>query len=213
MENRGLMKDTDMKTMSLIRTVEWTLLTTIGLAGGLVAGLLVGMPLGQIANAMVVTAAVTCLAGGVLGSSQAVGLRGRLRNPFWWILATIIGIGIGLAAGVVVVEQVGIFTMGNRPNIAHLNAVMRAASLVAVGFIGGTFLGVAQWLVLRVQMPQVKYWVLASGCALAIAFSASSLLVDLAGFRIASASGGIMFVLLSGATFGVMTSWPLRDVA
>lgn len=189
---------------------QWTLLTTLGLAGGLVAGVLLGMPLGQIANAMVVTAAVTCLVGGVLGSSQAVGLRRRLRNPFWWILATIIGVGFGLAAGVVVVEQVGILTTGSRPNIAQLNTVMRASSFVAVGFIAGTFLGIAQWLVLRIQMPQVKYWVLASGLALAVAFSASSLLVDLAGFRIASASGGVMFVLLSGVTFGIMTSWPLR---
>jgi hypothetical protein len=203
-----------MKNVSLIRTVEWIFLTTVGLAGGIIAGLLLGMPLGQkIANAMVTTAAVTCIVGGVLGSSQAIGLRRRLRNPLWWIVATIIGTGIGLAAGVVAVEQVGILTTGNRPNIAHLNAVMRAASLVAVGLIAGTFLGVAQWLVLRVQIPQVKYWVLASGCALATAFSASSLLVDLAGFRIASASGGISFVLLSGAAFGLMTSWPLRDHA
>jgi hypothetical protein len=162
---------------------------------------------------MITTGAVTCVVGGVLGSSQAIALRGRLRSPLWWIVATIIGAGIGLAAGVVVVEQVGIFATGNRPNIAQLNAVVRAASLVGVGLIAGIFLGVAQWLVLRVQIPQVKYWVLASGCALATAFSASSLLVDLAGFRIASASGGMTFVLLSGAAFGLMTSWPLRDDA
>lgn len=80
-------------------------MTTVGLAGGLVAGLLIGMPLGEIVNAMIVTAAVTCTVGGVLGGMQAVGLRRTLRKPLWWIVATIAGIGLGLALGVVIVEQ------------------------------------------------------------------------------------------------------------
>lgn len=202
-----------MKRSDMRKTIEWTSLTTVGLGGGLVTGLLMGMPLGQIVNAMVVTAAVTCLVGGVLGSLQAVGLRRMLSRPLWWVLATIIGIGVGLAAGVVLVEQVGILTTGNRLNIARLSPVARAASFVTVGLVAGTILGFAQWLVFQFQMPQVRHWVSASGIALAVAFSSSSLLVDLSGVRIASVAGVGLFVLASGVVFGVLTSWPLRRAA
>jgi hypothetical protein len=192
------------------RIAEWTALTTIGLAGGLVAGLLVGMPLSQIANAMIVTGAVTGVVGGVLGSFQAIGLRRILDRPFWWIAATTAGLGSGLAAGVVLVEQVGIFITGNRPHLAQLSTSMRALSFVAVGLVAGTLLGVLQTFVIRRQIPSIRNWILVTAVALAIAFSASSLAVDLSGIRFASAAGAITFLLLSSMTFGIMTSWPLR---
>ena len=157
---------------------KWTLLTTLGLAGGLVAGVLLGMPVGQIANAMIATAFVTCVVGSVLGTVQAMGLREMLRRPVWWIAATTVGTGIGLAAGVVMVEQIGILVTGNRLNVAHLSSLSRAVSFIAIGLVCGTFLGIFQWLVLRVQMPKVRYWVPATALALAVAFSGSSILVE-----------------------------------
>ena len=117
-------------TFRRIKIAEWTSLTTLGLAGGLVAGILVGMPLGQVVNAMIVTAVVTCLVGAVLGSVQAISLRSLLPKPLWWILATIVGLGIGLAAGVAAVEQVGILMTGERPHLVQLSAPMRALSFV-----------------------------------------------------------------------------------
>jgi hypothetical protein len=190
-----------------MRVAEWTLLTAVGLAGGLIAGLLVGMPLGQIVNAMIVTAAVTCLAGGVLGGAQAIGLRRILRRPLWWILATTVGIGVGLAAGVVLVEQAGILATGKRPNVAQLGAGMRAVSFVALGLVAGAILGVAQWIVLR-----IRHWIIASATGLAAAFAGSSLLVDAAGLRLASLAGVTTFVVLSGAAYGLLTSWPLATL-
>ena len=192
---------------------QWTLLTAMGLAGGLVGGLLLGMPLGSILNAMVLTALVTCFVGCVLGSFQAFGLRRMLSRPGWWILATTVGIGAGLAAGVVFVEQIGILSTGSRPNIARLTPGMRAASFVGIGLIAGTVLGLAQWLVLRHAMRRMGRWVPASGAALAVALSASSMLVDLTGLRIASASGLGAFVLAAGLGFGLLTSWPWRRAA
>ena len=188
---------------------KWTLLTTLGLAGGLVAGVLLGMPVGEIANAMITTAFVTCAVGSVLGTVQAMGLRKMLRQPRWWIAATTIGTGIGLAAGVVTVEQIGIFTTGNRLNVAHLNSLWRAVSFIAIGLICGTFLGAFQWLVLRIQMPRVKHWVPATAIALAVALSGGSILVDLTATRMFSATGAFIFLLCAGASFGFLTSWPL----
>ena len=132
-----------------VTAMNWTGLTTLGLAGGLIGGLLVGMPLGELVNAMVTTAAVTCFVGGVLGSFQAFGLRPVLRRPLWWVLGTVAGLGIGLAAGVVVVEQLGTLMTGARPNIGRLGPFTRAISFVTLGSVAGTVLGVAQWLVLR----------------------------------------------------------------
>ena len=189
---------------------KWTVLTTLGLAGGLVAGVLLGMPVGEIANAMIATAFVTCAVGSVLGTVQAMGLRKMLRRSGWWIVATTIGIGIGLAAGVVVVEQIGIFMTGNRLNVAHLSSLWRALSFITIGLVCGTFLGVFQWLVLRIQMPQVRHWVPVTAIALAVAFSGSSILVDVTGTRIFSPTGALIFLLGAGASFGFLTSWPLR---
>jgi hypothetical protein len=194
-----------------MRAAVWTALTTLGLAGGIVAGLLLDNPLGEIVNAMIVTAAVTCTVGGVLGGAQSVGLRGMLRKPLWWIVATIAGIGIGLALGVVIVEQVGIAATGVRPNLARISSAMRALSFVTVGLVAGTVLGLAQWVVLRAQSAGIRHWIPASGLGLAVALTASSLLVDASGLRFASAAGGATFVLASGLVFGLLTSWPLAS--
>ena len=119
--------------------IQWTTFTALGLATGLVGGVLLGMPLAQIVNAMIVTAAVT--------------------------------------------------------------------------FVAGTILGIAQALVLRRQLPEVKRWIPATAVALAIALSASSLAVDLSGMRVATGMGAAVFVVLSGIAFGALTSAPLRRTA
>jgi hypothetical protein len=197
--------------MSRISTIRWTSLTAAGLAVGLIGGVLLGMPLGKIVNAMIVTAAVTCAAGAILGSFQAVGLRRLLRRPLWWIAATVVGLGVGLAVAVVTVEQSGILITGHRPQLAHLSAPVRAISFVVLGLVAGAILGTAQWIVIRRQMPAVKHWVPSTAIGLAVALSASSLVVDLSGIGVASALGAIAFVALAGLAFGALTSRPLRS--
>lgn len=188
----------------------WTALTTAGLAGGLVAGLLLGMALEDLVNAMIVTAAVTCCVGAVLGTSQAFGLRGLLRAPIWWVPATLVGVGVGLAAGVVLVEQLGILLTGTRPNIARIGPAARGLSMLVVGLITGACMGAAQTFVLRRQAAHVRHWLAITSVGMAVAFGFSSLLVDLSRMKFASLGGVIAFVILSGITFGVLTSRPFR---
>jgi hypothetical protein len=76
--------------------------------------------------------------------------------------------------------------------------------------VAGTLLGGAQSLVFRRQTPRIKNWVPATAVGLAVAFSASSLAVDLSGVPFASAGGVILFLLLSGISFGAVTNWPLH---
>jgi hypothetical protein len=188
-------------------TGQWILLTTIGLAGGLLVGLLIGMPLGKIVGAMLITAITTCLVGAVMGSMQAVCLRRLLARPIWWIVATTIGTGVGLALGVVALEQTVILVTGQRPNVAQLSSPARAVSFVVLGFVAGLALGIAQSLVFR-----IRYWIPTSAFALTMAFALSSLLVDASGLRIASVAGLTIFVIASGLSFGTFTSWPLRSI-
>jgi hypothetical protein len=96
-----------------------------------------------------------------------------------------------------------------RHGVEDLSAPMRALSFLALGLVSGTFLGIAQWLVLRRQASGVKYWVPTIAVALAVAFCMSSLLTDLSGLRSATAPGLVTFVLASGLAFGALSSWPL----
>ena len=191
----------------------WTLLTTVGLAGGLVGGLFVGMSLGELVNAMIVTAAVTCAVGGGLGVTQAVALRRRMKQPLLWIVATAVGMGVGLGGGVVIVEQVGILLNGVRPNIVRLSAPVRALSFVTIGLVAGMAAGWAQTLVLKRSGMRVSHWVLACSAGLAAALSASSLVVDFIGFRIGSVTGFLVFVLAVGVIFGALTARPVQHAA
>ena len=188
--------------------LKWTLLTTVGLAGGIVAGLLIGQSLGQFVGAMIVTAVTTLLVGGVLGGMQAVYLRQLAVRPVWWIAATIVGLGVGLAVGVVVIEQVGTLMLGHRPNVAQLTPMWRAISFLVLGLVSGSFLGISQAIVLRRQSPGIRRWVPTTALALAVAFTASSLLVEVVG-GIRSPVGLITFVIASGLAFGAFTSRPL----
>jgi len=197
----------------MFNTAKWTLLTTIGLAGGIVAALLVGKPLDQLVGAMVVTAILTCLVGAVLGGMQAVYLRQLLARPIWWVVATVAGVGIGLAVGVVLIEQVGTLISGHRPHIVRVTPALRALSFAVLGLISGMILGFSQWLVLRRQRPTIQRWIPTTAFALALAFPASSLIVDAFAGGIASPVGLITFVLASGLAFGALTSRPLRHAA
>jgi hypothetical protein len=192
------------KTFSVISATQWTLLTTVGLAGGMLTALVVGKPIGKIVGPMLVTAVVTAIVGAVLGSLQSVWLRRMPARPIWWIAATTGGVGIGLASGVVLVEQVGTLLTGQRPNVVHLSTTGRALSFFAVGLVTGAFLGAAQWLVLR-----VPHWTVVSALGMASAFAAGSLVVDAALGGIGSPAGVITFVVISGVLFGACTSWPL----
>jgi hypothetical protein len=194
----------------MLNMTQWNLLTTIGLAGGIVAALLVGKPLDQLVGAMIVTAILTCLVGAFLGGMQAVYLRQLLARPIWWVVATVAGMGIGLAVGAVLVEQVGTLISGHRPHIVQLTPALRALSFAALGLVSGTILGFSQWLVLRHQRPTIQRWIPTTAVALALAFPASSLIVDAFAGGIASPVGLITFVLASGLGFGAITSGPLR---
>ena len=188
---------------------RWTLLSALGLSLGIVAALVLGDPIGAIVGMILVTPVLTGLIGAVLGTSQWVVLRRRIANARWWIPASAIGLGIGLAAGVVLVEQIGRVVTGGQVNVRSMDVSMRALSMAVVGLVSGVCLGAAQKLVLRSRSDIGRLWLGMSTLGLGAALVAGSLAADFLFGGLASPVGFIGFVLVAGLVAGAITSRPL----
>jgi len=157
----------------LIWTAGFLAFPIAGVAGRAVAGR-VDSP-----TAALVAGLVT---GGVIGTGQWLVSRGRLR-PLPWILATALGMGVGLLLGATMV--------GFRTSLADL-AVM--------GALTGAMLGVAQTLALPDQTRRRWWWAVAMPLLWALGW----IVTTLAGipvaeqFTIFGASGAVTFSALSG---------------
>ena len=189
--------------------LRWTLLTMFGLAAGVVSALILESPIDAVVGMMLVTPVLTLLAGAVLGASQWLQLRSLLSQTRLWILATCVGLGIGLALGVVTVEQFGRLLTGHRPHVIQLSVFARAISFAILGSITGLSVGATQWIVVLRRHLQARKWIATSAVSLGIAFSSSSLIVDAVIGGIAHPLGLIGFLLLAGLIFGVGTAQPL----
>lgn len=187
------------------QTMRWTLLTTVGLTAGMGAALVLGEPIERVVGMILVTPILTGLVGASLGAAQSFHLR---HSPHFsmtrWILASCIGLGAGLAGGVVFVEQVGRAISGGQVRLLALGPLTRAGSFAVLGLIAGFLLGLAQWL--SVGRHPLPHWPIASAVALGLGFPLSSLLVDTALGGLTSPQGLLVFLCASGATLGMITS-------
>ena len=191
------------------KIIRWALLTMLGLAAGIIAAFLLDRPIEAVVGMMLVTPILTLVAGAILGSSQWLQLRSLVDHSRLWILATCIGLGIGLVVGVVTVEKIGGILLGHRPNVVHLSVPGRALSFAVLGTITELSAGTAQWLLVLRRRPQSGTWITTSAAALGLAFSLSSLIVDGIVGGIATPLGLLSFVLSAGLIFGVGTARPL----
>jgi hypothetical protein len=182
------------------------LASAAGLAVGLVAALVLGAPIETVVGAMVVTPIMTGIVGAVFGTSQWLLLRRRLENARWWIPASAVGLGLGLAGGVVLVEQVGRALTGGQVNVRMFSVPVRAGSMAVVGLVSGLALGAAQWLVLRRHPRTARRWFWASTLAFTASLFASSLCADLIFGGLTALPGFIAFVLAAGLLIGALTA-------
>lgn len=187
--------------------VRWSLLTMAGLAAGILAALVFGEPIEAVVGMILVTPVLTLLVGAVLGTGQWLDLRHRVSGARFWILATCLGVGAGLAGGVVIVELTGRWLTGEQVRIVQLGVAARALSFAVVGLVMGLAMGAAQWLgVLRRHGIPARGWIAVSALSLGLSFSLSSLIVDTLLGGIASPVGVISLVLLTGLFFGAGTA-------
>ena len=164
----------------LVWTAGFLAFPIAGVAGRLVAGR-VDSPLSALVAGLVT--------GAVIGAGQWLASRRRLR-PLRWILATALGMGLGLLLGATVVDF--------RTSLADL-AVM--------GALTGVLLGVAQTLALPARTRRRWWWAVAMPLLWAVGWT----ITTLAGIpveeqvTIFGASGAVTFSALSGLLlFGVL---------
>lgn len=194
-------------------SLRWTAMTTLGLASGVTLALALQDPIEALVGMILVTPAVTLLAGAILGAAQWVELRHRLRSAGRWLLSTALGLGIGLAVGAVVIEVVGQLLLGHPVRLLQLEATERAVSFLILGLISGACLGLTQQLVLRKASYLPRNWALLTAAGLGLGFPAGSLLADLLLKDFASMAGLLTLVLVAGAVLGAFTARPFSRTA
>ena len=146
-----------------------------------VAGLLANR-VGSVSTPVVALLA-GAIAGATLGLIQWLILRSRLSLPIWWIVATSVGLGVGLAISTIFL---GSETAGN--------------PLLWRGLITGASMGLAQWLLLRPIVPQSIVWIVVVAVGWAIGWSVTrSAGIDLTPkWSVFGISGALTFQLLTG---------------
>lgn len=98
--------------------------------------------------------------GAVVGSLQWLVLRKRLSQARWWILATVLASAILFSTSDV---------LSNAASDVVSNTVIQG---VVISSLIGLVIGSAQWLVLRKQLSQSHWWILANILGIAATFFA-----------------------------------------
>jgi hypothetical protein len=176
-------------------------LTTVGLAVGMVAGFALGAPTVAIVGMMLVVTVIGAILGGVSGAVQSFGLPPSLGRRGSWILATGVGMAIGLTAGTVRGEQLG---------LQKGNPIHEALFIALIGLVTGAFAGLAQFWVLRGRVSRPGLWVPASALASGVGFLLGGLAAvafvggfrSVAGLAIVGVTGGILSGAFGGLVLG-----------
>jgi len=188
-------------------SLRWTLLTAAGLSFGILLGLLLQDPLEPIVGMILITPLVTAIVGTTLGAAQWLELRRHLARAHRWLVATALGLGAGLAVGVVAVELTGQAILGHPLRLLQLGALAQTASLLVVGLLAGALLGGVQRLAVR-GLPRV--WPLVSGLGLGLGLALGGVVAHLVAGSITSMAGLVALVLSSGLFLGGCTTRALR---
>lgn len=198
--------------MSTTFQVRWIIGTALGLAVGLPAGVALGAPLEVVVGMMLVTPVMLGLVGAILGASQWVALRGRIERAWLWIVGSAAGFGIGMTAGVVLVENVGRMVTGAPVRLSTSGTLGLAISLVVLGVLGGIAAGGAQWFYLRRYCRPSPAWILTSAAALPAAWLLGLGVATLASGGILNPVGLLLFLVVAGLMFGILTSRALPQL-
>ncbi len=131
--------------------LRWVLATIIGWIVGFAICEAVVKP---IVNALTHFNSDGAVIGTAIGIGQGLVLRRRYNRTGWWVLASIIGFGVG---------------KGLSDSLAQ--SVPGVIGWALGGFAIGLLVGLAQWLVLRADVPEARWWILANAVAWAVGWS------------------------------------------
>ena len=128
------------------------------------------------------------------GILQWLVLRQRIPRAGWWILATIVGNSLAFLA----IGFVGLGLSGGGGGTA--GGIIFVSTLV----IGGAFIGILQWLVLRRYVFRASWWILASTLSFTLSFYIELIIAQVIGGPI----GGVLTLsgVLTLIVVGIMTA-------
>jgi len=172
----------------------------VNFVGGIVATVTVGLFMGMFmlsradVNALFLIAGL--LSGGLLGTAQWLVLRTRLTWAMTWILAT----AVGVALGVPIVTGIRLTALGDVPE---------SQAPLLLGLLFGAMAGVCQWFVLR-KRSWSGLWVLTTALATAAAIPLAQRVASIPLFSpLAWLSNGVVY-LTPAAISGAALVWLLK---
>lgn len=183
-------------------TWRWPIFTSLGLAAGVGAGLVLQRPIEALVGMILVTPVVTLLVGLLLGVGQWFEVRHHLKASHRWLLATALGLGAGLAVGVVAVELGGQLVLGRPLRLTSSSPLLQSLSMLIVGGVAGGMLGCVQRLWIR-ALP--RQWPLFSALGLGLGLALGSLVANALAGTISSPIGLALRVSLTGVIHGIST--------
>ena len=192
--------------------LQWTALTVVGLVAGLALALPLGVPIFAILGAMVGAPVVLGIVGLALGTAQQPVIRRYFSKPWLWIVASALGMAIGLTVGVVLVEQIARSIVGGPINFRMLGSGWRALSFATIGASGGSALGLAQWLVLQRQAASSRRWISVNAWSLAGGLMFGSLLADRLSLKVGSVASTATLLVIGSAMAGLCTASTLPRI-
>jgi len=182
--------------------LSWIIASLIGWVVGLIVGLSVTLNEGLVAATL----------GVAIGMSQWFVLTPRLVNGVWWIGSTAFGVLLGTAVsgilGFPIVQGVD-FSLGfdippwspSGIDIYKLRSVSYVLGGPEAGFLIGTAVGTAQWIVMRKRVGRAGWWIVANGLGWAVAF--------LCGFLMSGFTKNLFAVAaIAGLVGGTITALP-----
>lgn len=193
--------------------LRWTLLSVIGLAIGLPAGIVVGAPLEAIVGMMLVTPLMMGVVGSILGTTQWLVIRRLFKRAGWWVVLSAVGVGLGLTAGLVIVEAVGELIRGEPVRFASTGAAGLALSFAVIGFVGGLGSGALQGLYLRRHARGVGQWILSSALGMSAGFVLGFVVADFLLGGVRTLPGAVGFLIVGGLIAGAVTGRALDRIA
>jgi hypothetical protein len=192
--------------------LQWITLTVLGLVAGLALALPLGVPIFAVLGAMAGTPVVLGVVGLSLGTAQWPIIRRYMSSSWWWLIASALGMAVGLTLGVTLVEQIGRALTGGPLNFRMLGVPARAASFGTIGLLGGAAVGLAQWLVLRRQAACRSRWIPINALSLGAGLASGSLLADALMLRSGSLASTAVLLVIGSLVAGVCTANELATV-
>jgi len=192
--------------------LQWVGLTMLGLVAGLALALPLGVPIFAVVGAMAGTPLVLSIVGLGLGTAQWPIIRRHFSGSWLWIVASALGMAVGLTVGVTLVEQVGRALIGGPVNFRMLGVAGRSLSFGVIGVLGGGSLGLAQWLVLRTHAPDSKAWIRINAWSLGTGLACGSILADAFLLRAGTFASTAVLLVLGSSIAGTFTAKALAQI-